>query len=293
MRLKLEYLVTGEDNHVTLGDFLKRQKLSNKAVIALKHHGGGIFVNGIVRTTRWLVSEGDVVAVIFGNERVSESLKAVKMDFEVIYEDDFLLVVDKKANLPVIPTGDHGISLANGILAYYEEIGLASTVHFVNRLDKDTSGLLIVAKYRHIHHLMTENLAAINRKYYALVTGNLTGSGRIKAPIFRPAVDSIKRVVDERGQFAVTHYEVAKNFADCTLVRCTLETGRTHQIRVHMAHLGHPILKDPLYGNPQTGAMQLLHSYFLEFNHPISGQNMCFETDIPVRFGVEKGRICR
>lgn len=286
MIFRLEYKVCVKDNNRSLGDFLKQQDLSKKAITALKHQGGKICVNAEERTTRFTLHVGDVVTVTFPDEPVSSSLLPIKMDIHIVYKDDFLLVVNKKEGLPVIPTGDHRTSLANGILAYYVEIGLKSTVHFVNRLDKDTSGLLIVAKYRHIHHLMTANMKAITRKYYALISGILKHCGRIDASIFRPSATCVKRVVHPSGQHAITNYEIVQHFQDSTLVKCTLETGRTHQIRVHMAHIGHPILGDSLYGGGASGEMQFLHSYFLEFVHPISGEKIRFEMDVPSRFGI-------
>lgn len=286
MSLKLVYNATETDNNKPLGDFLTNQNLSKKAVIALKHRGGKICVNGTEKTTRHLISTSDIVTVIFADEPVSSTLLPVKMEIPIVYEDDFLLVVDKKAGIPVIPTGSHDVGLANGIFAYYQEIGLKSTVHFVNRLDKDTSGLLIIAKYRHIHHLMTDQQGAITRKYYALVTGNLKDSFRIDQPIHRPSVTSIMRFVHPNGQRAVTDIEPIAHYMGQTLVSCTLETGRTHQIRVHLSHLGHPIIKDPLYGDGQPNDQQLLHSYFLEFNHPMTGEKLTFTTEIPARFGI-------
>lgn len=287
MSLILEYTVNTNDHGRLLGDFLKQQALSKKGIIALKHRGGKISVNGECRSTRWQLHSNDLVRIMFPNEIPSRHLKPIKMDFSIVYEDDFLLVVDKKEGVLVMPTGNHDKALANGILAYYEEIGLKSTVHFVNRLDRGTSGLLIVAKYRHIHHLMMTDLARITREYYALVTGTLQGKGRVEAPIFRPTMDSIQRIVHEAGQHAITHYETIQTFGESTLIKCTLETGRTHQIRVHMHHLGHPILKDSIYGDGITTDMQLLHSYYLAFNHPITHERLCFETKIPSRFGTK------
>ena len=289
MPLKLSYQATAIDNNKTLGDFLKKQNLSKKAVIALKHRGGKICVNETEKTTRHLISATDIVTVIFADEIVSRTLVPVKMEIKILYEDDFLLVVDKKAGLPVIPTGSHDIGLANGLLAYYQNIGLKSTVHFVNRLDKDTSGLMIIAKYRHIHHLMTAEKGLITRKYYALVTGILKDSIRIDQPIHRPSPTSVKRVVHPEGQKAITHVEVLQHFADKTLLICSLETGRTHQIRVHLNHIGCPISQDSLYGDGLPTDQQLLHSYFLEFKHPINGQNLTFSTVIPERFGIKGG----
>lgn len=288
MSLILNYMVDEHNEGSTLGKFLTQQQLSKKAVIALKHRGGKFYVNGEVRTTRWQLDNKDLVTVIFPDEIASDTLKLIKMNLNIVYEDEFLLVVDKKEGMPVIPTGSHEQALANGILAYYKEIGLKSTVHFVNRLDKGTSGLLIVAKYRHIHHLMTADFAHIKRRYYALVAGMLDGAGVVEAPIFRPEMTSIKRIVHEKGQHAVTHYEVVKRLPTSTLVKCTLETGRTHQIRVHMAHLSHPILKDSIYGDGLEEEQQLLHSYFLEFTHPITHKKLCFESGIPDRFEIKR-----
>ena len=286
MSFTLKYKVESKDDNTRLGDFLKQQKLSKKAIIALKHRGGKICVNALVQTTRFILQAKDVVTVTFADELVSKALSPIKMDIPIVYEDDFLLVVNKKAGLPVIPTGDHYISLANGLLAYYQQIGLKSTLHFVNRLDKDTSGLLIVAKYRHIHHLITADMKAITRKYYALISGILKDCGRVDAQIIKPSATSVKRAVHPSGKRAITKYEIMQHFTGATLVRCTLETGRTHQIRVHMAHIGHPILKDSLYGDGGEEDMQLLHSYLLEFDHPMTNEKMRFETGVPSRFGI-------
>jgi len=269
---------------MSLGNFLRKQDLSRKAITVIKHRGGIITVNNEKQTTRCLLSEGDEVSLTFPKEKPKRTLAPVKMALNVVYEDDFILVVDKAAGMPSVPTGHHEASLANGILAHYEATGLASAVHFVNRLDKNTSGLLLVAKYRHIHHLLTTDPQKIVRKYYALVAGVLKDGGVIDAKIHRPSVTSVKRVVDETGQHARTHYEPVQTTGASTLVRCTLETGRTHQIRVHLSHIGHPILKDPLYGDGAAGDRQLLHSYFLGFTHPITGEQLSFETDVPARF---------
>ena len=287
MPLMLKYKVEIKDNNKSLGDYLKQQNLSKKAIIALKHRGGKICVNTKEQTTRSILRAGDIVTITFADEPVSSSLLPLKMEIQIVYEDDFLLVVDKKAGLPVIPTGDHRISLANGILAHYDHIGLKSTVHFVNRLDKCTSGLLIIAKYRHIHHLMTSNMKAITRKYYAMISGILKDCGRVDAQILRSSATGVKRVVHPSGQHAITNYEALQHFTESTLVSCTLETGRTHQIRVHMAYIGHPILKDPLYGDGVDEDMQLLHSYYLEFIHPMTSEKLHFETGVPRRLLVQ------
>lgn len=287
MPLILTYKVNVQDNNQSLGAFLKKKELSRKAIIALKHRGGKICINWQEKTTRTMLCAEDVVSVIFPDEPVSNLLLPIKMPLHIVHEDDFLLVVDKKEGLPVVPSGNHRISLANGILAYYEKIGLKSAVHFVNRLDKDTSGLLVIAKYRHVHHLMTADISKLTRKYYALISGVIKTSGRVDAPIIKPSAPSIKRAIHPSGQRAITHYEIVQQFKDATLIKCILETGRTHQIRIHMSHLGHPILKDPLYGTGSEGDKQLLHSYFLEFIHPMTEEKMRFERPIPSRFEID------
>lgn len=286
MALILSYIVKNDDIGKTLGNFLKEQQLSKKGVIALKHRGGEIVVDGVIRTTRYVIASGEQVTVKFGPEPVSRSLNPVEIKIDIVYEDDYLLIVDKEAGMPVIPTGSHENSLANGVRAYYEKIGLPSTIHFVNRLDKDTSGLLVIAKYRHIHHLLTQDIKQITRKYYARIEGHLKKSCLIDAPIYRPDPTSVKRIVSPLGQFASTSCEIVQYEGDDTLVSCELATGRTHQIRVHMQHIGHSIKNDPLYGSGDEFDQQLLHSYLVELVHPITRKNLRFETEVPARFNV-------
>jgi len=284
MGLELVYNVDGKET-TTVESFLLAQHFSKKSLVALKHKDGKVLINDKISKLWEKASPGDVVIVAFGEEELNHKLPPHQGLVRILYEDDYLLVVDKPAGLAVMPAGIHSTSLANIIAYYYESIKLKSTIHFVNRLDRGTSGVVIVAKYRHIHHLMMRQMNSIKRKYYALVEGMLnTEAGIIDASIYRPTRESILRVVDSLGQRAVTEYKIVKKYPNKTLVECSLKTGRTHQIRVHMQHLGHSVVDDPLYGDTNEGDHQMLHSYFVNFLHPITGEEIEIKTAIPERF---------
>jgi len=273
--MKLSFAATKEES---LLHFLKSHELSKKAITAIKHRGGRIEVNGKAETVRFMLQSKDQVTVVFPAEPRGDGLEPWDEPLSIVYEDDYFLVIDKPAGIPVIPTRRYpDKTLANALIHYYDAKGISSTVHFVNRLDKDTSGLLVVAKYRHIHHLLTKNLKEVKRKYLALVYGcpDLR-SGTVDAPIARLEELSVKRGVRADGQASVTHYRVLEQQGGISLVECELETGRTHQIRVHMAHIGCPLVGDSLYGNDEGG--QQLHSYYLSFIHPITKEGLAFES---------------
>jgi len=184
MTLTLQYDV---QEPTVLRNFLQREGISRKAITTLKHRGGKTLVNGEATKVHHELQVGDVVTISFPPEKVSEGLVLEPMQLDIVYEDDYLLVINKPAGIPVIPSRAHPRgTLAGGIIHYYQQVGIASTVHLVNRLDKETSGLLIVAKYRHIHHLLTRDIKQIQRKYYALVSGIPSElQARIQAPIAR------------------------------------------------------------------------------------------------------------
>ena len=288
MSLQLTYQIGPNEKGTSLLNFLKKQEISKKAIVATKHRGGDLRVNGEHQTVRYILQENDVLTVILPPEERSEGLKPYEHRLDVVFEDDYLLVINKPAGIPTIPSLRHPHeTLANALIHYYNEHEIESTIHFVNRLDRDTSGLLVVAKYRHVHHLMTKDVKQIKRKYYTLVKGHLKSSfGTIKAPIARLQERNVKRGVCESGDEAITHYRVIQFQGKNTLVECELETGRTHQIRVHMAYLGHPLIGDTLYDDEAITLKEghLLHSYYVSFIHPITKKKHCFQTDIPQRF---------
>ena len=288
MRLKLQYNISMAEDGMSLLTFLKRQEISKKTTVAIKHRGGELLVNGEPKIVHHVLNEGDEVVVCFPEEKRSSGLVAFSYDLDIVYEDDYLIVINKPAGMPTIPSIRYPQeTLANAIIHYYDEKQLNSTIHFVNRLDKDTSGLLVVAKYRHIHHLLTKEIKEIKRKYYALVKGiPPREAGTIRESIAREIEGNVRRCVRGDGQASITHYRILDMFDEDTLVECELETGRTHQIRVHMAYLGCPLIGDTLYDQEALELSQghLLHSYQLCFRHPIYKKDYFFETKIPNRF---------
>ena len=288
MRLILKYTISKDEAGISLLTLLKKNDISKKTTIAIKHRGGKLLVNDEPKIVHHILSEGDQVTVIFPEESRSSGLIGYKMNLNIIFEDDYLLVIDKPSGIATIPSLRHPHkTLANGIIYYYDEQGIDSTIHFVNRLDRDTSGLLVVAKYRHIHHLLTQDIKQIKRKYVALVKGELLKQRDvINEPIAREKEGNVKRCVREGGQGSITHYHVLEKRNQATVVECELETGRTHQIRVHMSHLGHPLIGDTLYDEKaiELDGGHLLHSYKLSFKHPITKKDYFFETDIPESF---------
>lgn len=187
------------------------------------------------------------------------------------YEDDFLLIIDKPAGMLVHPTvSERGTTLYDYVKAYYEANGITAGIHPVSRLDRNTSGLVIFAKEPIVQHWLSQQ--QVEKEYLALACGRFENSeGIIEAPIARKEGSIIERCVDyERGKYAKTAYKVLAVYCSCTLLKVRLFTGRTHQIRVHLASIGHPLVNDNLYGTPGPQARHALHAYRLAFKHPVS-----------------------
>lgn len=284
----MTYLIQQQDIQKTVEQFLLSNGYSAALIRRLRHTEQSILKNGSPVYTTYRLDEGDSLTVTLPEEHGSENIVPVPMDLDIRYEDRDLLVVNKAAGVPIHPSqGNHDNTLANGIAWYLGEKGEAATYRAINRLDRDTTGLLILARHALSACMLSEMVRthAIRRCYLAAASGLVPPEGVIDAPIARTCDSTIERCVDfERGDSARTHYRTLcyNRDTDCSLVELRLETGRTHQIRVHMKHIGHPLPGDFLY-NPDYRLIgrQALHSWQLDFIHPIKKEPLHFEAPLP------------
>ncbi len=260
---------------------------------------GELCVNGQQLRPRDKVSQGDELSLRAELEEAG-AWQAENIALDIVYEDDSLMVIDKPAGLVVHPAAGHASgTLVNALLAHAPALSTLPRAGIVHRLDRDTTGLMVVAKTLQAHHSLVQQLQArtVSRQYCAICTGTFSGGGTIDAPMGRhPRQRTKMAVVNHGGKHAVTHYRIAKRFANHTQLLVKLETGRTHQIRVHLAHKHHPLLGDPLYGGrPRLPAgasdvlikalrefpRQALHAQQLGLEHPETGEECLFESALP------------
>jgi 23S rRNA pseudouridine1911/1915/1917 synthase len=254
---------------------------------------GSVKINNKVIKSNYKLKLYDVVSVSIP-ELTELQVAAEDIKLNVLYEDSDVIVVNKPQGMVVHPApGNYNGTLVNALLNHCKDLsGINGVMRpgIVHRIDKDTCGVLVIAKNDNAHNKLSEQLKdhSMTRLYIALVEGRLKNeSGTIDAPLGRNANDRIKFAVTSNGKRAVTHYKVIERFDGCTLVQCRLETGRTHQIRVHMAHIGHPLVGDPIYGFKKQKFKlegQLLHARVLGFKHPSSGEYMEFQAELPEYF---------
>lgn len=286
MKRIFNYDIAYAEDGLSINEFLKSKKYSAPVIAHLKRTENGIMKNGKWDWVRDILHTGDVLQITLVETESSENIVPRQLPFPIIYEDDDLLIINKPANMPIHPSqGNYENTLANAAAYYFTEKGEAFTYRCINRLDRDTTGLLILAKHMYSASLLSNMVKdrAIHREYLAVVTGTLNGTGTINAPIGRVEGSTIERGIDfENGDYACTHYQALEQKNGHTLVSIHLETGRTHQIRVHMKHIGHPLPGDFLY-NPDYSNIkrQALHSHRLSFKHPVTGVDMDFTAPLP------------
>lgn len=249
-----------------------------------------ILVNGKSIKASYKVKVGDVILIKDGFVK-EMSLEATKMDIDIVYEDEYLMVINKDSGVVVHPgAGNSNDTLVNGLLYYNKTLSKGEEFRpgIVHRLDKDTSGLMIIAKDDKAHELLADDFKnkRIHREYIALLDGVFPQKKAIiDAPIGRSKQYFDKMEVCKDGKKAITNLEVIKKYKDYTLVKLVLETGRTHQIRVHLAYIGYPVHNDPVYSNKVcTDFGQFLHSAYLKFKHPITGEVLEFNSRLPEEF---------
>ena len=283
---KLKYKIEPEFAGYTIEKYLKQKKYSHGCLVFLKKTEEGIKRNGAWAYTRDKLDAGDVLEILFAEEDSSENIVPVEMKLDIVYEDEDILVINKPADTPIHPSqGNYDNSLANGVKHYYESQGESFVFRCINRLDRDTTGLVVIAK--NMLSSAALNAAMVNREihrtYLAVVKGELPEKGTIDFPIARKDGSAVERCVDmSGGEYAVTHFECVEKNEKYSLAKIWLETGRTHQIRVHMNAIGHPLPGDFLYHNDRSEiGRQALHSWRLEFRHPVTGETMRFEQPLP------------
>lgn len=281
----LEYIVK-DNKYQNINQILKQEfhisaRLLHKLIVE-KH----VMLNGCVADTRVSVISGDFITVNLDFEEESENIIPSQMKLNIIFEDDALLVLNKHAGIAVHPSILHyENSLSNGVKFYFDSIGLKRKIRPVNRLDLNTSGLIVFAKNEYVQECLIQQMIThvFKKEYIAIVQGHFEQkSGTIDLPIARKEKSIIERCVSPDGQEAITDYCVLKEFENYSVVKCSLKTGRTHQIRVHMSAVGHPLLGDTLYGvSSSLINRQALHSYKLCFVHPVSHGNLEIVCELP------------
>ncbi|MEE0202763.1 MAG: RluA family pseudouridine synthase [Muricomes sp.] len=283
----LNYTIQKNEDGLRVEQFLRRRGYSRQNLVELKKMPRSILVNGSPRRLNEILTDMDTLTVHIQEHVSSLQIPPVRLPLDIIYEDKDIIVINKPAGMPVHPSiNNYTNTLANGLAWYYQEQGKPFIFRCTNRLDRDTSGLTIIAK-----HMLSSNILSrmtvrheIRREYLAIVRGSVQPSeGTISAPLSRKPGSVIERTVDfDHGESAVTHYHVVEEKNGHSLVSLLLETGRTHQIRIHMKYLGCPLVGDYLY-NPDMEYMQrqALHSCRLALSHPITGEKLAFHAPLP------------
>ena len=282
-----EYQITAAEEGRKIGDFLREKGYSRQLLRQLKETENGLLRNGQPTFMTIALKNGDRIRVrLLEKAEGSEAIMPAPLPFEIVYEDEDLLVINKPADMPIHPSfQNHGNTLADALTWHYQQHGKEFVYRCINRLDRDTTGLLIVARHQLSASILSDMVRKreIHREYLAIVEGIPPEKGTISAPIGRKEGSAILREVNfETGEPARTHFTRLETRNGLSLVSLKLETGRTHQIRVHMAYIGCPLIGDYLYYPDHTRInRQALHSYRLSFLHPITGKALSFTAPLP------------
>ena len=285
-------VVVNDANNERIDKYLSVNTELSRTLISKMIDEEYVLVNGKKTKSNYKVKDGDVIS-IDETYKVSTDIVPEKMDLDIVYEDEDIIIINKPSGMVVHPgNGNYSGTLVNGLMHYtnnLSDINGEVRPGIVHRIDKDTSGLIMIAKNNKSHEILSEYFQnkTITRTYIALIKGELnTNSATIDAPIGRSENDRKKMAVTAKNsKNAITHLTVLKRYKGYTLVRLKLDTGRTHQIRVHMAYIGHPVYNDPVYTNDKCSDFgQFLHSYSMDFIHPITKEEMHFECELPEYF---------
>lgn len=285
----LRYQIPAACAGMTVLEYLKSLGYTRHLLTRLKETPDGLLLNGVKPFGRTILQEGHLLTVKMEEKKCSDQILPVPMDLSILYEDEDLMVINKAADTPIHPSrGNYENTLANGVAWYFKEKGEPFVYRCINRLDRDTTGALILAKHAFSASLLSRQVKErkISRTYLAITEGIVPDSGTITLPIARKRDSAIEREVNlESGEYACTHFERLSSHNGLSLVQLNLDTGRTHQIRVHMKYIGFPLIGDYLYNpNYQYIRRQALHSYQLSFLHPITGKEMLFTAPVPDDF---------
>lgn len=281
------------NEHIRLDKFLIDKLDISRSKVQEMIKTGLVLVNGKVLKNSYILRINDKIKII-GTLKNETSAKPEAMDLDIVYEDEYLMVINKPSGLVVHPAAGHFTgTLVNGLLSHTDKLSSSNgdlRPGIVHRIDKDTSGLLVVAKNDKVHEELSKQLKdkTLSRIYIALVHGRINhDTGTVDAPIGRDPYDRKKMcVTDINAKEAVTHFRVIDRYKNSTLLEVKLETGRTHQIRVHMAYINHPIVNDPVYGKfkKTTSFGQMLHAKKISFVHPVTKEQMTFSCEVPEEF---------